>query len=179
MINNQVYYQQGGGDEQYTPKYGVEVLLPHIQHLKDKIIWCPFDRMDSQFVIVLKQNDFKVVYSHIDQGQDFLTYEPENWDVMISNPPYKNKRVYWERALDLKKPFALLLPLNILSDSVINVTMREREREREFQLLIPSKRMRFYNNSTGATGNQPTFKAAYFGVNIFQQPIILADMDIK
>jgi hypothetical protein len=39
--------------------------------------------------------------------------------------------------------------------------------------------MRFYNNLTGKTGNQPTFKAAYFGVNIFQQPIILADMNIK
>jgi hypothetical protein len=178
-MSNQVYYQQGGGDEQYTPRYGVEVLLPHIQHLKDKIIWCPFDRKDSQFVKVLTENGFNVVYSHIDFGQDFLTYEPEKWDIMISNPPYTNKRVYWERALDLKKPFALLLPLNILSDSVINTTMREREREREFQLLIPSRRMRFYNYKTGETGNQPTFKASYFGVNIFQQQIILQDMLLK
>ncbi len=177
MTNNQVYYQQGGGDEQYTPKYGVEVLLPYIQHLKDKIIWCPFDKEDSQFVKVLKDNGFKVIYSHLETGQDFLTYEPENWDVMISNPPYKNKRVYWERALDLKKPFALLLPINILSDSIINTTMRERERE--FQLLIPSRRMRFYNNLTGETGKQPTFKAAYFGVNFFEENIILVDMNIK
>lgn len=177
MEKSQVYYQQGGGDEQYTPKYGVEVLLPHIQHLKDKIIWCAFDKEDSQFVKVLTENGFKVVCSHIEDGKDFLTYEPEKWDVMISNPPYHNKRQYWERALDLKKPFALLLPLNILSDSVINVTMRERERE--FQLLIPSRRMRFYNAVTGAVGNQPTFKAAYFGVNIFEQPIILVDMNIK
>lgn len=177
MEKSQVYYQQGGGDEQYTPKYGVEVLLPYIQHLKDKIIWCPFDKGDSQFVQVLSNNGFKVVFSHIDGGCDFLKYEPENWDVIISNPPYKNKRAFWEHALDLKKPFALLLPLNILSDSVINVTMRERERE--FQLLIPSKRMRFYNAISGEVGNQPTFKAAYFGVNIFKQPIILADMNIK
>lgn len=176
-VNNQVYYQQGGGDEQYTPRYGVEVLLPHIQHLKEKIIWCPFDREDSQFIKVLTENGFNVVWSHIDNGQDFLTYEPQNWDCLISNPPYHNKRVYWERALDLKKPFALLLPLNILSDLVINTTMRERERE--FQLLIPNRRMRFYNRSTGMTGNQPTFKALYFGVNIFQQQIILADMNIK
>ena len=175
-MTNQVYYQQGGGDEQYTPKYGVEVLLLHIQHLKDKIIWCPFDREDSQFVKVLKENGFKVVYSHLDYGQDFLNYEPERWDIIISNPPYKNKRVYWERCLDLKKPFALLLPLNILSDSVINSTMRGRERD--FQLLIPSRRMRFYNMATGQTGNQPTFKASYFGVNIFQQQIILAEMQI-
>ena len=155
----------------------MEVLLPHIQHLKDKIIWCPFDKEDSQFVKVLSENGFNVIYSHIEEDKDFLTYEPENWDIIISNPPYKDKRKYWERALDLGKPFALLLPLNILSDSVINVTMRERERE--FQLLIPSRRMRFYNNKTGETGNQPTFKASYFGVNIFEQPIILAEMKLN
>jgi len=52
-------------------------------------------------------------------------------------------------------------------------------REKEFQLLIPNRRMRFYNAKTGETGKQPTFKAAYFGVNIFNQPIILAEMKIK
>ena len=174
---SQVYYVNGGGDEQYTPKYGVEVLLPHIQHLKDKIIWCPFDKEDSQFVKVLTENGFNVIFSHIDNEQDFLNYEPNEWDVIISNPPYKNKRVFWERALDLGKPFTLLLPLNILSDSVINTTMRERERE--FQLLIPSRRMRFYNNKTGEVGNQPTFKASYFGVNIFKSQIILQEMLLK
>jgi hypothetical protein len=176
MQNNAVYYVNGGGDEQYTPRYGVEILLPHIQHLKDKIIWCPFDKEDSEFVKVLTENGFKVVYSHLEYNQDFFTYEPENWDVIISNPPYKDKRKFWERCLDLKKPFALLLPLNILSDSVINVTMRERERE--IQLLIPSKRMRFFNKKTGEVGNQPTFKASYFGVNIFKQQIILQDMNL-
>lgn len=127
MTSNQVYYQQWGGDEQYTPKYGVEVLLPYIQHLKNKIIRCPFDKDDSNFALVLRREWFSVILSHIDGWQDFLNYEPDEWDVIISNPPYTNKRVYWERALDLWKPFALLLPTNILSDSVINVTMRERE----------------------------------------------------
>jgi hypothetical protein len=175
--NAKVYYNQGGGDEQMTPDYGVEILLPYIQHLKDKIIWCPFDKEDSQFVKVLIKNGFKVVWSHIETGGDFFIFEPNEWDVIISNPPYKNKRSYWERALNLKKPFTLLLPLNILSDSVINVTMRERERE--IQLLIPNKRMRFYNAKTGESGKTPTFKAAYFGVNIFKEPLILADINIK
>jgi len=173
---SQVYYTQGGGDEQYTPKYGVEVLLPHIQHLKDKTIWCPFDKEDSYFVSVLKENGFNVVFSHLETGQDFLNYEPQHWDVLLSNPPYKNKRVYWERALNLGKPFALLLPLNILSDSMINTTMKEREKD--FQLLIPSRRMRFFNKMTGKTGKSPTFKASYFGVNIFKSQIILQEMKI-
>lgn len=176
MVSSQVYYTQWGGDEQYTPRYGVEVLLPYIQHLKDKIIRCPFDKEDSQFVILLRENWFEIVYSHLDYWQDFLSYEPKEWDVIISNPPYTNKRVYWERALDLWKPFALLLPTNILSDSVINVTMREREREREFQLLIPDRRMRFYNVRTWESWSQPTFKASYFWVGLFEQQIILAEM---
>jgi len=69
--------------------------------LKDKIIRCPFDKADSQFVIVLKEHGFKVVYSHIDYGQNFFEYQPKEWDVIISNPPYTNKRKYWERCLEL------------------------------------------------------------------------------
>lgn len=174
---SQVYYTNWWGDEQYTPRCWVEILLPHIQHLKDKIIWCPFDKNDSEFVSVLSENWFKVVNSHIEYWQDFFSYEPEQWDVMISNPPYKNKKAYWERALDLNKPFALLMPINILSDSIINVTMKERERE--LQLLIPNRRIRFFNKITWETGKQPTFKAFYIWVNIFKQNIILEDLNIN
>jgi hypothetical protein len=100
-----------------------------------------------------------VVHSHIDDGQDFFTYEPDHWDVIISNPPYTGKRKFWERCLQFGKPFALLLPINILSDSMINTTMEGRE----LQLLIPDKRMRFLDGTTGQVGGAPTFKAAYFG----------------
>lgn len=150
--NNQVYYTNGGGDEQYTPAKTVELLLPHIQHLKDKIIWLPFDREDSQFVKVLTTNGFKVIYSHIDYGQDFFEYEPEKWDVIISNPPYTNKRKYWERCLNLGKPFALLLPVNILSDSVINVSLRERERERR---LRRNSNFSYHRDGRGFTMQKP------------------------
>ena len=176
MRKTQVYYNNGGGDEQYTPAYGVEILLPHIRHFKDKIIWCPFDTEDSQFVKILRSNGFNIVFSSLNNNQDFLEYEPEQWDVILSNPPYTNKQIFWERCLALGKPFALLLPINILSDSVVNSTIRD---ERRLSLLIPSRRMRFYNAQTGETGKQPTFKAAYFGVDFFREPIILVDMELK
>lgn len=172
MSNNSVYYNAGWGDEKYTPARGVEIILPHIQHLKNKIIWCPFDKAHSEFVQVLRRNGFSVVHSHIDDGQDFFTYEPEHWDAIISNPPYKGKRKFWERCLQLGKPFALLLPVNILSDSFINVTMDDRE----LQLLIPDKRMRFLDGTTGQVGGAPTFKAAYFGTGIFPKNIILTKL---
>lgn len=129
MKASQVWYKNGGGDEQYTPKETVELLLNHIGHLHGKTIWCPFDRNDSQFVQVLRSHGYKVVNSHIDYGQDFFEYEPKEWDCIISNPPYHNKRKFWERCCDLGKPFLLLLPVNILSDSLIVETLRSRERE--------------------------------------------------
>lgn len=165
MTNNQIYYTNGGGDEQYTPAKTVEILLPHIQHLKDKIIWCPFDREDSQFVRVLRENGFNTICSHIDYGQDFFEYEPEHWDVIISNPPYTNKRRYWERCLDLGKPFALLLPVNILSDSVINVSLRERERERE-EFATPASHS-FKENSVLQCENRRGWQVAYIQSCVF------------
>ena len=167
---SQIYYENWWWDEQYTPQRWVEILLPHIQHLKNKVIWLPFDTEDSHFVKVLRKEWFNIVNSHISEWKDFITYEPEYFDCIISNPPYKNKRIYWERALSFSKPFALLLPVNILSDSMIwNTLMKD---WRWLQLLIPDKRIRFYNAVTGVIWNQPTFKACYFRVWIFREDII-------
>lgn len=173
MINEKVFYSWDGGDEQFTPKETVECLLPYIQHHKNKVIWCPFDKEESQFVKVLNKNGFTVLYSHIDYKQDFLNYEPDNWDIIISNPPYKNKRVFWERCLSFNKPFCLLMPVNTLSDSLINSTMKDKDKE--FQLLIPSRRTCFFNKDY-ILRKSPSFKAIYYGVNIFNQQIILANM---
>lgn len=168
-MDNRVYYNFGGGDEQYTPESGVELLLPHIQHWKNKIIWCPFDTEESNFVRVLDREGFAVRFSHKDLEQDFFEYEPVFWDIIISNPPYKNKRIFMERAMSFGKPFILLLPINILSDTVCNILFDSED----LQLFIPKKRMRFYNNITGEVGKQPTFKAAYFGYKAFKENLIL------
>ena len=58
-----ILYSKGRNDECMTPRYGV---LPIVKYLpKDKIIWCPFDKEDSEFVKVLTEKGYKVVYSHI------------------------------------------------------------------------------------------------------------------
>ena len=60
--SKKVLYAKGGGDEAYTPEYGVEPILEFIP--KDVIVWCPFDTIDSEFVKqISKQNE--VVFTHI------------------------------------------------------------------------------------------------------------------
>lgn len=80
-------------DELYTPKILVDIIVKYIP--KDKTIWCGFDYPDSEFVLTLKENGFNVVHSHIDDGLDFFKYEPEQWDIFISNPPYSKKWKFW------------------------------------------------------------------------------------
>lgn len=100
-FSQDIMYGAGSNDECYTPAYGVRPILKYIP--KDVKVWCPFDKEDSEFVQQISEQN-EVVYSHLDTGQDFYEYEPDSWDVMISNPPFTNKRGIFERALSLKNP---------------------------------------------------------------------------
>ena len=42
---------------------------------------------------------------------DFLRDTPPHWDVIVTNPPFRKKDQFLERAYALGKPFAFLLPL--------------------------------------------------------------------
>ena len=96
------YLGSNKSDEKYTPRYAV---LPIIKYLSRRAtIWCPFDTEHSEFVLTLKEHRFKVVHSHICTGQDFFKYEPERWDVIVSNPPFSNKAAVFGRCLGFGKP---------------------------------------------------------------------------
>lgn len=108
---------QKPNDEFYTSKDTVQQLIKILKLPKDFIIWCPFDTPDSQFVKELSKH-WKVVYSHISNGQNFYEYEPKKWDIIISNPPFSKKRLLIERCLSFKKPFCLLYGATIFSQSM-------------------------------------------------------------
>ena len=148
-----------------TPRYGV---LPIVKYLpKDKIIWCPFDKEDSEFVKVLTEQGYKVIYSHIENGQDFYTYEPEEWDILVSNPPFTNKRQIFERALSFGKPFALIMSNTWLNDSAPKQVFKDKQ----LQILFFEERMKFSNN--GVVQNKITFSSSYFCYNLLPKDIVM------
>lgn len=160
-----ILYSKGNNDECYTPQYGIIPILKYLP--KDKIIWCPCDTENSEYVKVLKENGYNVVYSHIDYGQDYFKYEPEKWDIMVTNPFYTGKKEVVQRALDFGKPFALLLPLTWLNDSAPVKLFSEKD----LQLLMFDKRIKFINN--GIVQNKITFKTAYYCWNLLPKQIIM------
>lgn len=167
MDSKSILYSKGSNDECYTPRYVVKELLPYLP--KDKVIWCPFDTEESEFVKVLSEEGFEVVNSHLSYGQDYYTYEPNYWDIIVSNPPFTNKRKIFERALSFNKPFALMMSNTWLNDSAPKVLFREKD----LQLLMFRNRIKFLNN--GIVNNKITFSSSFFCWNLLPKQIIISD----
>lgn len=167
MTNEHLRTSKGKNDECYTPRYGVEPLLEFLEPYKDKIIWCPFDDKTSEFVKVFKEYGYNVVFSHIKYGQDFFEYEPEKWDVLISNPPFTGKADIFRRALSFNKPFALLMTIAWLNDA----TPARVFNGKELQILSFDERMQFKNQSHLKKIN---FLSAYFCWNFLPKNFIFS-----
>lgn len=164
-INTAIYNTSGKNDECYTPRYVVESIIPFVP--KSFVIWCPFDTEESFFVKVLKENGFKVIYSHISMGQNFYDYEPkEHWDIIISNPPFTNKKQIFERAFQLGKPFMLLMTAQWFNDAapvdlymkynpngMQTIQFRNRIKYIGCDNKIPFKSIFFCNNINTFVGN--------------------------
>jgi len=176
LPSNDILYSSWGNDECYTPKYWVEPIIKYIPKQKacmwkynvptwrNTTIWCPFDKEESNFVILLREAWYKVICSHIDNWQDFYNYEPkEEWDIIISNPPFTNKKQIFERAMSFNKPFRLLMTLTWLNDSWPKLLFMEKD----LQLLMFDKRIEYSNSK------KITFSSAYYCWNFLPKQIIM------
>lgn len=168
MSSKSILYSNGKNDECLTHGYGVKPIIKYIP--KGKIIWCPFDKDDSEFVVQLKSEGFDVIHSHIDLGQDFYTYEPPEWDIIVSNPPFTNKRKIFERCLSFDKPFALIMSNTWLNDSA----PKQLFRDKDLELLMFEERMKFTNN--GVVENKITFSSSYYCYKLLPKQIIMESL---
>lgn len=147
-------------DEYYTPPILVE---PIIKYLSPKwVVWCPFDTEESEFVVGLRAAGHKVIASHIWQGADFFSYEPnEHYDCIVSNPPFSRKLEVFERLYRLDKPFAMVCGLPILNYQEVGAFFLDKE----LQLLIVDKKVSF-------DGNTASFNNSYFCKGILPRDLI-------
>jgi len=174
LDTQKLLYDKIGNDEAYTPKYGVYPILKYIK--EGDVVWCPFDKSNSEFVKMISEKN-KVIYSHIDYNQDFFNYEPnEHWDCIISNPPFKNKRLFFERALSFNKPFALIMTNTWLNDSYSKKVFMEANKQ--MQLLMFDKRIRF-SNPYGNPNNKITFSSSYYCCDFLPKDLICEYLDVK
>lgn len=157
-------------NELYTPLYAVDPILKYIP--KDKIIWCPFDEEWSAFYRRLKEEGYNVVRSSLKDGQDFFTYEPNKWDMIVSNPPFSSKDKVLERLYSFKKPFAILLPLNSLQGKT-----RFKFFTQGIQLLSFDSRISFHKpDSMNIVIKGSPFATAYFCKDLLPRDLIVEEL---
>ncbi len=144
--------KNGKGDEYYTPDYIVEIIVPALKKKNFKNIWCPFDLESSEYVQVLRKHGFNVINTHLDLGQDFLTFEPTfEFDAIVSNPPFSIKNQIISKCIKYGKPWALLLSATcIQSASLIKLLSQQ-----EINFYMFDKRISY-------NGDRPPFPSWYF-----------------
>lgn len=113
----------------------------------------------------LRARGYKVIDTDILSGFDFLTWQPPQWNVIVTNPPYPLKQEFLERAYSLGKPFAFLMPIT---------TLETYKRQRLFhrfgvEVVLMDRRINF-ETPFGVNG-KAWFGSAWFtrGLNIGSQ----------
>ncbi len=120
----------------------------------------------------MREQGFQVINTHIEVGQDFLTYKPDfHFDIILDNPPFKNKTKFVEKAISYGKPFALFLPLNAFGDNGIPKLFMENGLEP--QMLIPDKRTEFENQESRGI----SFKTVYICDRVLPKQIIFTKLN--
>ena len=155
-------------DECYTPEYAVLPLLKYVP--KNLTIWCPFDKISSAYVRIFKDNGYKVIYSHIDEDGDFFKYEPKQYDIIISNPPFSLSEEVFERLYKIGKPFIMLMPLKYLqSQKRGNMFVKN-----GIQLLTFDKRIGYFTNGDMTKPKEGNYQASsYFCWKILPKDLII------
>lgn len=165
------YSKNGPDDEYYTPDIAVEMIVPFIPR-NVQTVWESTAIGESRIVEVSQVHDFKVIPTHISQGYNFFTYEPDDYDIIITNPPYSLKDEFLKRAFELEKPFMFLLPITSLE----GVKRGWLFRKYGIQLIVPDCRYKFKPDGSGAW-----FQTSWFthGLNLKKDLIFISVRDFQ
>lgn len=166
-------------DEFYTPSYAVVPILEFVP--KGSRVWCPFDTDKSHFVRLLREHGCHVIATHIGNRIDFFNYDPrdydEDYDYIISNPPYSKKTEVFERLFALGKPFAMLVGLVGLFESQKRFHYFKNN---TFELMILNKRVAFFKNYEDQIPElNPPFSTGYITSGMLPEKIMFREIEKK
>jgi len=107
---------------------------------KNRIIWEPFygDGKSGEY---LEKLGFNVIHN---QNDFFKSNEGE---IVVSNPPFSQKKEVLTRLKQLDKPFILILPASTITTQYV----RELFKDDKLQIIIPRRRIQFDKKINGKT----------------------------
>lgn len=162
------YIQHDKYDEIYTPPYAIKPLLYYIP--KGITVWECCDFGKSEITKLLKEHGCNVISTG--KQEDFFTYLPDEFDMIITNPPYSLKDEFLERCYKLGKSFCLLLPITALEGKRRGKLFREYG----IELLVFDGRIQFLKYMGLKQGNGNWFNTSWFCWNILPEKLIFEEL---
>lgn len=115
------------------------------------------------------------MHSHIDEGKNFFFYEPsEDYDIIISNPPFSQKDNVLKRLYELDKPYAMLLLIPALQGQARFPYIKD-----NLQYLGFDKRVNYYTNQDLTQVQKGvSFGSCYLCKNFLPKDLIIEELPI-
>ena len=137
-------------DNYATDKKGWEIIQSYIP--KDKIIWSPFYCDGKQ-----KEYFEEMGYNIIHEDKDFFTYTPNNYDIIVDNPPFSKMKNICIRLKELDKPFIIIA----VSKTILTKWFQKLFKD-NLQVIIPFTRPTFTHLTHPKKGYTPPFGTQYY-----------------
>lgn len=157
----------GPMDNCQTPPYALDPLIPFLKSANIHTIWEPAVG-EGYLSRALRLSGFDVVDTDINDKygelHDFFKYEAGGYDAIVTNPPYSMKSEWTFRCFQLRKPWALLMPVEFLG------TVKACEMFGHFgvQVMFLYPRVNFKMPNKGWSGGGAQFPTAWYtyGLNL-------------
>ena len=167
MIVQQICKNNTKNDEYYTPEYAVRPLVKYLEPFRR--IWCPFDKDESFFCKVLRDNGHEVVNTHIDNGENFFDLNVE-CEAIVSNPPYSRKNAVLKRLFDLDVPFAMLFGVVGIFESQTRYDLFSKNK---FEVMYFNRRIKYMKDyEAKEVCVNPPYSSVYICHNILPKQIV-------
>lgn len=164
-----------GNDEFYTPYYAIKPILKYIE--PNSTIWCPFDTEQSLYVKTFINEGHTVIFTHINNGENFFEIDVPNCDYIISNPPYSLKNEVLDRLFEIGKPFAMLLGVVGLFESQFRFEMF---RDNDFEIMYMNRRIDYFKDYDEIKPSKnPPFSSVYITHKMLPDRIVFEEIDKK
>jgi hypothetical protein len=138
-----------------TPKNAWENIIDFIP--KDKVIWECFYG-DGNSGKDMEELGLTVIHDKVD------FFKNNFGEILISNPPYSQKKEIFTRLKEIDKPFIMICPSSMLNTQYIRQLFSNNEFP--LQIIIPRKRINFIKKIKGVVpknwGNRCYFDCFYY-----------------
>jgi len=167
-------------DDYMTPRYVWENIKQYIP--KDQIIWEAFYG-DGGSKNILNEMGFENVIHKPYPQYDFFNYEPEDYGLVLSNPPFSEVKYIMPRLKALDKPFILIMPCSKITCGYFRDFVKDIE-PHSLQIIVPRSRIHFkklVNGKISKEKSNANFDCYYYcyKMNLPTDIIFLGDDALK